>query len=225
MSDRTFLRVAGIAAALTALTTLVVHFVPNLWSDVDTFDEQVALRLNPIYMARLWTVLLHCVLVVISMTGAALVIARRARFAAWFGLGSYVLFAVMELLRTSLVIFAVNRAWRAAYATSHDYRSRELLRGHIEQFLGIGNALFFLFLAAFTAGLLCYGFGLLGAEGLDGKMAWLFLAWGALNLPGLADTITGTTSFGASFGWVGEYFQPVARAIIAGWLLARAKSV
>jgi len=135
-----------------------------------------------------------------------------------FGLGSYIMFAFVEMLRTSLSIFAVNRVWRSGYEQASAEAARATFRSAIEIFSGVNDALFFLFLAAFTVGLFCYGFALLHMHGFDRQIAFLFLLWALLNLPGLIGFATGKDSISAPFEWVGPYFQPVARLLIAGWL-------
>jgi hypothetical protein len=54
---------------LTALTTVAVHWLSELWAS--TFEQQLQLRHDPICMGRLWIVLIHCLLVVISMAAVA----------------------------------------------------------------------------------------------------------------------------------------------------------
>jgi hypothetical protein len=216
--SRGFVRLAAICALLTAVTTLAVHWLPELWNNATTFEARLLLRHNPIYLGRLWAVLLHCVLVVISMAAIPALLRGTARLTAIFGLGAFVLFAFVEMLRTSLVIFALNRSWRAGYELARADSERAAFRQAIESFSGINDALFFLFLLAFTAGLFCYGSVLLPTRGLDRAMAWLFLTWGILNLPGVVGTIVGQESLAAPFGWVGCYFQPIARLLIGLWL-------
>jgi len=213
-----FMKVASICAILTAVTTVAVHWLPDLWSNATTFDSQVQLRHNTIYIGRLWIVLIHCVLVVISMAAIPLLLSGSSRLIAMFGFGSYVLFAFVEILRTSLSIFAVNRAWRAGYETSGDEIQRRAFRSALDTFGGINDALFFLFFTAFTVGLFCYGFALLSKSGLDQRVGFLFLFWGLLNLPGLIGVIVGNEALGAPFDWVGRYFQPAARFLIGAWL-------
>jgi hypothetical protein len=135
-----------------------------------------------------------------------------------FGFGSYVLFAFMEMLRTSLSIFAVNRAWRTGYETSADEMQRRAFRSALDTFGGVNDALFFLFFLAFTAGLFCYGIALLSNSGMDRGIAYLFLLWGIFNLPGLIGVMLARESLGDSFDWVGRYFQPIARLLIGLWL-------
>jgi hypothetical protein len=213
-----FMRVESISALLTALTTVAVHWLPDLWENLTTFESRVQLRHNVIYLGRFWVVLLHCVLVVISMAAIPLLLTGTPRLIAMFGFGSYVMFAFVEMLRTSLSIFAVNRAWRAGYETSSDEMQRRAFRAALDNFSGVNDALFFLFFLAFTVGLFCYGFALLSSSGMDQRVALLFLLWGILNLPGLIGTIVGNESLGAPFDWVGRYFQPMARLLIGLWL-------
>jgi len=213
-----FMRVASISALLTALTTVAVHWLPDLWENLTTFESRVQLRHNAIYLGRFWVVLLHCVLVVISMAAIPLLLTGTPRLIAMFGFGSYVMFAFVEMLRTSLSIFAVNRAWRTGYETSSDEMQRRAFRAALDNFSGVNDALFFLFFLAFTVGLFCYGFALLSSSGMDQRVAFLFLLWGILNLPGLIGTIVGNESLGAPFDWVGRYFQPMARLLIGLWL-------
>jgi hypothetical protein len=213
-----FMKVASICAILTAFTTIAVHWVPDLWSNTTTFDSRVQLRHDAIYMGRLWIVLIHCALVVISMAAVPCLLNGASRLIAMFGLGSYVMFAFVEMFRTSLSIFAVNRAWRAGYEVSGDDLQKRAFRAALDAFGGVNDSLFFLFLTAFTLGLFCYGFALLSKTGIDQSMGFLFLVWGVLNLPGLVGAIVGNESLGASFDWVGRYFQPAARFLIGVWL-------
>jgi hypothetical protein len=213
-----FIKVASICAILTALTTVAVHWLPDLWNSATTFESRVQLRHNAIYMGRFWIVLMHCILVVISMAAIPTLLRGTSRLIAMFGFGSYILFAFVEMLRTSLSIFAVNRAWRSGYETSTDEMQRRAFRSALDAFGGVNNALFFLFLLAFTAGLFCYGIALVSNSGIDQRIGYLFLFWGILNLPGLIGAMLENESLGAPFDWVGRYFQPVARLLIGFWL-------
>jgi hypothetical protein len=213
-----FIKIASICAMVTALTTIAVHWLPDLWSNAMTFESRLQLRHNAIYMGRFWIVLIHCVLVVISMAAIPCLLNGVARLVAMFGLASYVMFAFIEILRTSLSIFAVNRAWRGGYETSGDDTQRQAFRAALDTFGGVNDALFFLFFTAFTVGLFCYGFALLSKSGIDQRVGFLFVLWGVLNLPGLIGAIVGNEALGTPFDWVGRYFQPAARFLISLWL-------
>jgi hypothetical protein len=213
-----FVKVASICAILTALTTVAVHWLPDLWGGATTFESRLQLRHNAIYMGRLWIVLIHCVFVVISMAAIPCLLNGGARLIALFGLGGYVMFAFVEMLRTSLAIFAVNRSWRAGFETSNDDIQRETFRDALDTFAGVNDTLFFLFLAAFTVGLFCYGSALLLRSGIDQAVGFLFLLWGVLNLPDLVSAIAENQALAKGFDWVGLYFQPAARLLIGAWL-------
>jgi hypothetical protein len=219
-----FLRFAAACALLSVLTTLVVHVLPALWAEANTFEKQLQLRNNAYYVARLWTVIVHCILVIISMYAIALLRFRDTPALAGLGFLSFIVFSFTEMLRTSLGIFALNRNWREGFASAADEATRSWFRGAIEAYSGVNNALFFLFYAAFLLGILCYGLSLATTEGLDRRVGWLFLLWTALNIPALIDSITGAESISKWFNWVGPYFQPLARIVIGLWLWEKAKA-
>lgn len=223
MPTARFIRFASVCAFATALTTLAIHLLPPLWASADTFEKQLALRHNPIYLARLWVVIVHCILVVVSMYAVGVLRARRQATLMVLGFLGFVVFAVAELFRTSLAIFALNRRWREEYATTTDEARKDALRAAIEAFPGFGSALFFVFAIAFQLALLCYGFALLGGQGMDRLLGGVFLLWVLLSLPGMFDTIVGSSGASRYFEWVGPYFQPLARALVGVWLWREAE--
>jgi hypothetical protein len=87
-----FFRFGAVCALFTALTTLVVHVMPNLWNDAMSFEQQVNLRLNSFYLANRWVVLLHCALVVVSMFALGLPAVRFAPAAVIFGFLAFACF-------------------------------------------------------------------------------------------------------------------------------------
>ena len=103
-----FLRFAAACAILTALTTVVIHWLPETWSSADTFEEQLELRNNSLYLTHRWVVLVHCVLVVISMYGLGM--RRYHEMPALIGLGflGFVTFAFTEILRTTIVLSLIH---------------------------------------------------------------------------------------------------------------------
>jgi len=213
-----FFRFAAVCALLTALTTLVVHVMPNLWRDAMSFEQQVELRLHPLYLTNRWVVLLHCALVIVSMFALGLPALSRAPAAVIFGFLAFACFGFTEMLRTAISIFAINRNWRAVYASAVDPATRERFRAFIESYSGINDALFFIFYTAFTVGLICYGIAFLRTNGSMSQLGILFTIWALLNLPGWIDAVIGTELLGRYFEWVGPVFQLLARAWIGVWL-------
>ncbi len=164
-SRTSFLRVAAVCAVVSALTTLPIHLLdfPG-----NTFEERLALRDNPLYLARFAIIAVHVCLVVVSMLGVALVRRRAAPALTTLGFLGYVLFASVELLRQSLAFFALNRSWRAAYAApGADDATRAQMETLLAAWPGINDALFHLFIFGFTAGTACYAAALLNGRGLQ----------------------------------------------------------
>jgi len=220
-----FLRFAAVCAAITALTTLAIHLMPHLWADVGTFERQLDLRNHVLYLTRLWIVLIHCLLVVISMYAVCLLSVRAKP--GWAGLGflAFFVFALTEIFRTSLALFALNRSWRTRYAANPDPETRGSIRAMIEAFAGINDALFFIFIVAFFLGLLCYGVALAADKTSDRAMGFLFLTWAVLTLPAIIDAVRGVDSISGMFEWVGYGFQPIARASIGVWLWKKSSAL
>ena len=216
--SRQFFWFAAACSFGSALTTLAVHVLPVLWADATTFEQQVELRLNPIYMAQRWTVLVHCLLVVVSMFGVGVALIGRSTALATLGFLSFFTFGITEIFRTSLSIFAVNRIWRGGYGTAEDDRTRQMIRDVFTSYAGINDALFFVFYTAFVIGLICYGFALVPTPGFDRLLGGLFLLWALVNLPVFIDTVAGGQALGRYFEWVGPYYQPLARICIGLWL-------
>jgi len=163
--------------------------MPHLWADTGTFERQLDLRNRGLYLTRLWIVLIHCLLVVVSMYAVCLLSVRAKP--GWAGLGflAFFVFALTEIFRTSLALFALNRSWRTRYAANPDPETRGSIRAMIEAFVGINDALFFIFIVAFFLGLLCYGVALAADKTSDRAMGFLFLTWAVLTLPAIIDAV------------------------------------
>ncbi len=220
--DSRLLRIAAFCAALSALTTLIVHLGPGFLPEAPSFEARVALRENPLYMAYLWNYILHCLLVVVSMYAVRSIAPQGRTALSDLGFLAFVVFAFAETLRSSLAIFAVNRTWRVAYAGAADDAARERARSLLEGFAGIGEALFFVFFLAFFLGTVCYGLAFFRESGLTGGVGILFLVWAGLNLPALVETIAGTGVVSPYLEWVVPRFQAAARLVIGWWLFKSA---
>lgn len=208
---------AALAALTTAVTTGLIHRLPETWAMAHTFDHQLDLRSNPYYTAYCFVVIVHCILVVVSMYAICLLRFHATPGLIGLGFIFFLAFGFFEMTRTSLNYFALNQSWRSAYVTTTDNQLRESFRAAISAWGGIDDALFFLFYLGFTTGLLCYGLAL-WTSSEDWTVGALLLAWAALNIPELIHTVTGRPWISAYFAWVGPYFQPPARLVIALWL-------
>jgi hypothetical protein len=221
-----FLRFAAGCAVLSAATTLCVHLIPGAEVAV-TFDQQVALHSNTIYLARLWIVLFHILIVIVSLWGVAA--ARTgAGVGGWLGLGfaAYLLFGWAELFRTAMALFALNHGWRSRYAD--DSAVRDTLRPLLAGWPDLNAALFFLLILGFCLGNLFYGISFLTArerDRLECGLGFALLVW---SFSGMATLLHGYTAL----RWVPELpdwwswtFQPFVRVLLGLWLWREARVV
>jgi hypothetical protein len=213
-----FFRFAALCALLSAITTFGVHLIPVPQGPL-AFDAQVALHQNNLYIARLWVVLLHILLVVASLWGLAA--AKLHIRGGLMGLGflGYLLFAVAELARTSFVLFALNRGWRAQYAGG-DASLQDSLRPLLLGYPSINNAFFFLMVVGFLFGNLFYGIAFLSSieRPLDRVLGIALLIWAGISLITLLRDYAQFTWVPELPEWVSWTYQPAVRVLIAVWL-------
>ena len=96
MNQYGFLKLASIAAFITALTTLGVHLIDF---QADTFEERLLLARDPLYFFQKWMIIFHCLMVIISMFGVALVAARTNKALAALGALFFSVFGIAEITR------------------------------------------------------------------------------------------------------------------------------
>src|SRR5215471_5286754 len=123
--SRRFYRVAAACSLLSVATTLVLIFMPPLWSDIQG-DARMALPRDPAYQAYVHIYFVHPFLVLI----AAVAIAERLRgysnACAALGLAAFGLWAATEAGQQALTLFA-NNPWRLAYLQATDEAARAAL--------------------------------------------------------------------------------------------------
>lgn len=215
--SRNFFRITAAAAFITGITTLGVHLLPRLYASPADFEQSVALHAEPIYILRSWIVLAHVLLVAVSMLGLA---GRRLNDSPGLmicGFLGYLLFTLAELLRTSISLFAVNRAWRATYSGAADDSVRTAMRTLLEGWPGINDSFFFLLVLGFLIGNLCFGLSFIRGQGLERYVGIALLLWAVLGLNTIVGDFAGSRLVSVP-EWISWTFQPAVRFLIA-WFL------
>lgn len=217
MFSRNFFRAAGVAAFITGITTLCVHLMPLLYAGPADFERLVGLHAEPAYILRLWIVVVHVLLVVVSMLGLAAKRLNDSPGLMIIGFLGYLLFTLAELLRTAMGLFAVNRAWRAGYAQATDESVKLGLRTLLEGWPGVSDGFFFLLVLGFLIGNLCFGLSYVRGAGAERYVGIALLLWSALGLNTLSGYFAGLNLVSVP-EWVSWTFQPAVRFFIA-WFL------
>jgi len=84
-----YLTFSSLCAFITAFTTIAIHriHVPS-----GNFEENVQLYKNSMFLLQHWIILFHCLMVLFSMLGVALVIEKHSRALAILGFLFFSLF-------------------------------------------------------------------------------------------------------------------------------------
>ncbi|SHG35267.1 hypothetical protein [Massilia sp. CF038] len=220
---RTALRLAAVAAALSALTTFLLWLLPRLTVAPATFDETIALHANPLYLGRLWVNFIHIFFALSAYAGATWLLWRRSPALAGAGFISMFMWALTELLGVSVNLFAVNATWRAQFAISAP-AVQDQLRILLLGFQGVWDGMFFLLLVCFLLGSLCYGLALVRQQKVERTLGWLFLLAVPLTVAIMLGGYTSISNFDGIVGMVYPVLQPVSRLLLAVWLWRQATS-
>lgn len=216
--DKRFIQVAGFAAILTFFTTIGVHYVQF---SAETFDQRLQLIHHSGYLAHRWMIIVHCLLVITSMLGLALLMRKEGR--GWMTLGFvfYVIFGAAEMARMFGVLQVLN-GLRRQYLETTDEATQNLLQHSMEQFSLTGNALFSLFIFAFATANLCYGIAFAGSQGKKRWIGYAFLYWALTSYISLAQEYWPQPWLEGVHVFNGKVFQPVFRFILGAWMLRQA---
>lgn len=212
-----FFRVAAICSGLSAVTTLMLIFLPNWFPPGDTFEVRMARVHDPVYTLRSWAYLLHPFLVMTAALGVAVRLWRIAP--AWVlpGLLGFLLWGATEASQQMLTLFAFD-PWRVAYVAG-DAAVRANMELRTEIYDGLWNAMYVLVLIAFGIGNASYSAAMVRMQGLSRTLG-VFYALAALLTLFMLLREFGLPSTPPAFDdWLYPAIQPLGRTLIGVWLI------
>jgi hypothetical protein len=211
-----FYRVGGACSLLSALTTLLLIFLPRWFSPADDFTGRMARVEDPLYQLRAWVYLVHPFLVFTAALGVAMRLRRQVAALAIPGLLGFALWAATEAGQQALTLIAFDR-WRRAYLAG-DPIVRSRMELHTALYDGLWDAMFFLLLLGFLIGNVMYALAMWRGQGLARALSLLYLAAAMLALFGIAGEL-GVSVLPSALGfWLYPAIQPLARTLIGVWL-------
>lgn len=211
----------AVCAFITALTTIAIH---NIHIAVNSFEESVQLYKNNLYLLQNWIILFHCLMVLVSMLGVALVIEKHSRALAILGFIFFSLFVFSEWERTLNTLWHIN-GLRSKYTVTVDESTLQYLRFEIQHRLSQSNVYFLLFTIGFSLGNVCYGLAMIKNKGLDRYLGAGLLLWFCCTSLAFIYDFYSAKWMETIVDACNKYYQPVIRFVIAYWLFQKAKQL
>jgi hypothetical protein len=214
--DPRFYRFAAVCSLLSAVTTLLLIFLPELFAPAPDFAARMGRIHEVAYLLRSWIYLLHPFLVFTAALGLALALRLHAPVRVLFGMLGFLLWAFNEAGQQTLTLFAFDH-WRAAWEGA-DETQRATIRINAAMYDGLWDGMYALLLIGFAIGNACVGWVLVERQGLARVAGALMLAAVLLTLALLAREIGFPVFPGAVLDWSYPAIQPLGRTLIGIWL-------
>jgi hypothetical protein len=211
-----FYRTAAICSVLSAISTLLLIFLPDLYAPIEGFEGRMQRVTDPAYRLRAWVYLLHPFLVLTAALGVAMRLRRTDSAAALIGLLGFALWAFTEAGQQTLTLFAFDR-WRTAWLAG-DETMRAYMRANVAIYDGLWDAMYFLLLLGFSIGNAAYGAALARTRAFTRVVGCFFLAAFFLTFTIIARELAWFTLPETWESWSYPAIQPLGRALIGVWL-------
>jgi hypothetical protein len=181
------------------------------------FDQRVLLYKDSTYLLNRWWVIIHCLLVIISMWGVAVVQMKKSPGFTGLGFLLMAVFGIAEITRQLFVLFYVNEL-RGQYDVAIDPTTKEILRNNLTNAVFLTVPLFALFVLSFAFGNLFYGLSLYPGKGFTRNLSILLIIWAVGTFLAFGNSIWrvgGINKFIEHYNYI---YQPLVRGLLAVWL-------
>jgi len=217
-----FYRSVALCSILSAVTTLCLIFLPELYGPAEGFEGRMRRVDDPAYALRSWVYLVHPFITFAAALGVGLRIRAVRSAAAIIGVAGFALWASNEAIQQTMTLFAFDQ-WRAAYFAA-DEATRVIIRANTAMYDGLWDAFYFLLLLGFSIGNLFLGTALVHAgRGVTRIVGLFFLAAVALTvLTNIAVELQWWTLPEPIARWSYPAIQPLGRVLIGLWLWSAA---
>ena len=212
----TFYKAAAICSFASAITTLMLIFLPRVYGPATSFDHRLELVAHPMWQLRAWAYLVHPFLVLTAALGVAAALRRSATAAVVSGFLGFLLWAFTEAGQQTLTLLAFRR-WAAEYRTA-DAAVRETLRAQIGVYDAVWDAMFLLLLIGFLAGNVLYAIATARGDRLTRTLSVFYIGAALLTLAIISGELGGPALPPLLSTWLYPLLQPAARATIGIWL-------
>ena len=214
-----FYRVAAIASLLSAVTTLMLIFLPSFFARVPDGIAGRMLRVtDPIYQLRAWAYQIHPFLAFCAALGVGVACRRTSPGLALAGVLGFGLWAITEAAQQSLTLFAFDD-WRRAWLAG-DAAVRSSIEVRTAVYDGLWEAAYSLLLFGIILGSGFFAAILLRLPDMLSRVVGFFFALAAVQSIFIQSGELGGPVLPEAIGfWIYPATQPVARILIGLWLL------
>lgn len=169
------------------------------------------------YLVNRWWVIAHCLLVIISMWGFALLQWKTAPGSTGLGFLFFCVFGIAEITRQMVVLFYIN-GLREQYVSATDPVMRDGLKSTINNAGLLTSPLFGLFILMFGLGGLCYGFSLLKTKGFGKLLSIMLIISGITSFVFLGNSFWKIVSLERFIDKYNMIYTPLLRTFLGVWL-------
>jgi hypothetical protein len=210
-----FIRFAAVCCFLSVITALGIHvYFPD---PPASFEERLQLYRNTTYLVNRWWVVSHCLLVIFSMWGFALLQFRKAPGTVGIGFLFFGVFSIAEITRQMMVLFYINRL-REQFVAATDATVIAELKAALMSAGLMTAPLFGLFILAFGLGSLFYGLSLTSEKGFSRILAIMFLISATASFVLLGNDFWQHATLGNFMDKYNSTFTPLLRLLVGIWL-------
>ncbi len=213
-------RVAAVAGAASALTTLALILLPRFIEPALSMEARVGRWNDPLYRLYLSVHALHPLLTLAAACAVAFWCRRVAPLLGVLAMGGFAAWALAELVQQCMSMVAYQRlaeAWPAAAGSQ-----REAWTSVWTAYRVAWDTLYLFLLIGFLVGNAALMFALLRAPAGSRWPAVAYLGGALLTLEILVTELGGPSLLPGAVGqWTYLLFQPAARFAVACWLWTR----
>lgn len=219
IQHRQFILVAAVCTFGTVLTNLIIHFISFPDS---TFEENIQLYKSASYLALNWTILFHCLMILVSMLGVAWVLKEYSQPLAILAFVCFVLFVFAEWQRILNVLWYLN-GLRAKYETATDESLKQWIRYELQYDSYQSNVYFLLFTIGFTLGNFVNGLNLVFQKAWDRRLGIGLIVWSLFTACAFLVDFYPSETLNSVVNFSNKFYQPAIRFAIGLWLLMKYK--
>jgi hypothetical protein len=212
-----FYRAAAVASVLSAVTTLLLIFLPSFYGPAEGFEGRMWRVKDPAYQVRAWVAFIHPFLATYAAIALAVRLRDKAAGLALMGGLAYLVWGVVEVVQQALGLVAFN-PWRLAWLAG-DPQVREEMLVRTALYDGIYDALYIVILTAIILGSACFSLLCWQSDTLSRTISVFYFLVVPLSCYFFFTSMGGREFLPESLVfWFYPLTQPLARTLIGVWL-------